>query len=228
MVYVALTLIFFGLLGLLYVVLSYSVEKSSANGRESQTKSNSSAPRITANPGGVSGQSIPRVDMLSPSSPTISNPPLTSQIPGGEVGRHFAPSSEPRITKWETESQRSFTHEEENPKKILPPLQIQAVYYQDQSRRLPGYAKRPEDFPTRFFQEFIRIGQGSVKLSASGFEIEVNQSKSVLSTEELDQILFFDSGFALVPLSAKPIPVFLTKETQKVKDYVRSLSAPAA
>lgn len=97
----------------------------------------------------------------------------------------------------------------------------------DHARNLSFLGKNhAQDLPPRFFQDFKRIGKGTLICEETGFLFKSGHVSHTYPTGDLEQIVFLNSGLALVPSSPRsPIAIFLTDESDRVKAYIRDHAA---
>jgi hypothetical protein len=97
----------------------------------------------------------------------------------------------------------------------------------DHARNLSFLGKNhAEDLPPRIFQDFKRIGKGTLICEETGFLFKSGHVSHTYPTGDLEQIVFLNSGLALVPTSPRsPIAIFLTGESDRVKAYIRDHAA---
>ncbi|MCB1324738.1 MAG: hypothetical protein H7A21_19085 [Spirochaetales bacterium] len=101
-------------------------------------------------------------------------------------------------------------------------LIVTGVLYQDHGRRIPHQVGRFGELPVRFFSEMRRVGSGTMILERSNFRIHCGNASYSYSAGDLDQIVFQESGVALVPvLPDRPVPVFITREARSVKSFIK-------
>ncbi len=106
-------------------------------------------------------------------------------------------------------------------------LAVFGTLFLDHARNLSLLAGRGlEDLPPRMFADFKRVGKGSLVCEGQGFFFKSGNTLHSYSTNDLEQIVFLNSGLALVPGSVQsPIAIVLTDESDRVKAFIRENAA---
>ncbi len=215
MIYVALLLLFLGLISILIFVLSQSVRRP---GKERAAVSLVSKKS--------SKESVRETREIVSSSPSpAEKAPVLKEMQEADVGKG-------KLTDIQSSSvftrpsksirpsvDRSYPEEEQ--------LIVAGVLFIDQGRSIPFQLEKFRDVPGRFFSGLRRIGRASLVIQGSQFIIHCGNAVYTVSAAELEQVLFQDQGVAFVPiLPDKPVNVFITEHSQKIKEYIqkRSLS----
>ncbi len=120
------------------------------------------------------------------------------------------------------ETLRVYEKTEQRQPEPAPQLIVSGMLYLDHARRIPAQLDRRGEIPTRIFSGLRRIGTGTLILEDTSFLIHCGNASYAFSAGDLDQILFQSSGVALVPIHPdRPIPLFLTREVERVKHYIK-------
>lgn len=120
------------------------------------------------------------------------------------------------------ETLRVYEQSERRQPEPAPQLIVSGMLYLDHARRIPTQLDRRGEIPTRIFSGLRRIGTGTLILEDTSFLIHCGNASYAFSAGDLDQILFQSSGVALVPIHPdRPIPVFLTREVERVKHCIK-------
>lgn len=101
---------------------------------------------------------------------------------------------------------------------------LDGILFLDLSGRLP-YESLKQKVRPESLKGFRRMGQGRIREIPGGFSFLARNSEFSYKLDEVEKIIFYDEGFALLPLKREyPTPVFLTKETEKFKSYLEQAS----
>lgn len=179
-----------GLAGLLYIVMSASVEK----------KQEATAPRIPSerHPGTFEHQREPEKH-----APISANRPDRAEL-----------LSSPR-----TQSVRLQFNEPAMP--VQEHLVVNGVLFLDHGRHVPIRAGSTS-LPPRMFAEMRRAGEAVLSIQGSQFLIQCQGASYGSSSAELEQIIFQEGGVAFVSvLPERPVLVFLTSESERVKAFIK-------
>ncbi|TGK03726.1 hypothetical protein EHO58_15095 [Leptospira selangorensis] len=97
---------------------------------------------------------------------------------------------------------------------------MEGVLFLDLSGRLP-YEALQEKIRPETLKGFRRMGKGSIREIPGGFTFQARNSEFSYKLNEVEKIVFYDQGFALLPLKREyPTPIFLTKDGEKFKSYL--------
>ncbi|TGK43830.1 LIC_11490 family protein [Leptospira andrefontaineae] len=97
---------------------------------------------------------------------------------------------------------------------------MEGVLFLDLSGRLP-YEALQEKIRPETLKGFRRMGKGSIREIPGGFTFQARNSEFSYKLSEVEKIVFYDQGFALLPLKREyPTPIFLTKDGEKFKSYL--------
>ncbi|TGL46414.1 hypothetical protein EHQ61_16825 [Leptospira wolffii] len=97
---------------------------------------------------------------------------------------------------------------------------MEGILFLDLSGRLP-YESLQERIRPENLKGFRRMGKGRIREIPGGFSFLAKNSEFSYKLDEVEKIVFYDQGFALLPLKREyPTPVFLTQETEKFKTYL--------
>lgn len=101
---------------------------------------------------------------------------------------------------------------------------MEGVLFLDLSGRLP-YEALQEKIRPETLKGFRRMGKGSIREIPGGFSFQARNSEFSYKLNEVEKIVFYDEGFALLPLKREyPTPIFLTKDGEKFKSYLEYTS----
>lgn len=101
---------------------------------------------------------------------------------------------------------------------------MEGVLFLDLSGRLP-YEALQEKIRPETLKGFRRMGKGSIREVPGGFTFHARNSEFSYKLNEVEKIVFYDQGFALLPLKREyPTPIFLTKDGEKFKSYLEYTS----
>jgi len=206
MYYLGLGLVLIGLLSLLVLFLTVSIEKKAeTSGR-------------TAGPEPVMPMHQPQIF----ETPRPTAPPPQSMEPEA-MAPSFATASIQSAA-----SPAAPILAEGRPLRLREPEQIVVfgALFLDHARNLSVYnTKNPEELPPRIFADFKRVGKGSLVCEANGFMFKSGHAVYNYPVGDLEQIVFLATGLALLPGSVKsPIAIFLTDESDRVRDFIRENS----
>jgi hypothetical protein len=209
MFYLALVLIAAGLVFLFYVFVTSSVKKQEMESAPFVGKANSIEPvmpEVPATPEVPAAKSQPRTI-----PPVVPAPEPSSQS--------TIPSAPPVRIKSDANVLNDPT-----PRTSIQKEQIivSGTLYFDHGRQIPLQAPRLKDIPASWFRDFKRAGSGTLTVSGTRFEIKYGKSTDVYTSEDLDQIVFFPRGLALVPAATQEaIPLFLTERAESVRGFIQ-------
>ncbi|EMJ96911.1 MULTISPECIES: hypothetical protein [unclassified Leptospira] len=97
---------------------------------------------------------------------------------------------------------------------------MEGILFLDLSGRLP-YEALQEKIRPETLKGFRRMGKGSIREIPGGFTFQARNSEFSYKLNEVEKIVFYDQGFALLPLKREyPTPIFLTKDGEKFKSYL--------
>lgn len=99
------------------------------------------------------------------------------------------------------------------------------VLYLDFGRKIPFEDRnfRSMEWKEDMFTEFKRVGEVKLLHSENSFDFELDTKIYHYSVDELEQIVFFDEVFCLIPSNnTSPAPVLFTKNTSEFKKYLKS------
>ncbi|TGK05550.1 hypothetical protein EHQ53_18195 [Leptospira langatensis] len=97
---------------------------------------------------------------------------------------------------------------------------MEGILFLDLSGRLP-YESLKEKLRPESLKGFRRMGKGIIREIPGGFRFQASNSEFSYKLSEVEKIIFYDEGFALLPLKREyPTPVFLTKDSEKFKSYL--------
>ncbi len=101
---------------------------------------------------------------------------------------------------------------------------MEGILFLDLSGRLP-YESLKQKVRAENLKGFRRMGQGRIREIPGGFSFQARNSEFSYRLDEVEKIVFYDEGFALLPLKRDyPTPVFITKEAEKFKSYLEYAS----
>ncbi|PKA15336.1 LIC_11490 family protein [Leptospira haakeii] len=101
---------------------------------------------------------------------------------------------------------------------------MEGILFLDLSGRLP-YEALQEKIRPETLKGFRRMGKGSIREIPGGFSFQARNSEFSYKLNEVEKIVFYDQGFALLPLKREyPTPIFLTKDGEKFKSYLEYTS----
>ncbi|WP_210409385.1 LIC_11490 family protein [Leptospira fletcheri] len=101
---------------------------------------------------------------------------------------------------------------------------MEGVLFLDLSGKLP-YENLKERIRPEQLKGFRRIGEGRVQEIQGGFCFHALNSEFKYKFDEVEKVVFYDEGFALLPSKREyPVPIFLTSDTEKFKSYLENVS----
>ncbi|WP_210415341.1 LIC_11490 family protein [Leptospira fluminis] len=101
---------------------------------------------------------------------------------------------------------------------------MEGVLFLDLSGKLP-YENLKERIRPEQLKGFRRIGEGRVQEIQGGFCFHALNSEFKYRFDEVEKVVFYDEGFALLPSKREyPVPIFLTSDTEKFKSYLENVS----
>ncbi|MCB1171934.1 MAG: hypothetical protein KDK39_00140, partial [Leptospiraceae bacterium] len=104
-------------------------------------------------------------------------------------------------------------------------LQLSGTLLLDHKRHLLARNSHYSNLSMDFFAHLQRIGPANLRFQPNEFQILCENQVFTYPLADLDQIIFQDSGAALVPVSAQlPIAVFLCADAARIKAFVRDRS----
>lgn len=99
------------------------------------------------------------------------------------------------------------------------------ILFFDHNRQLPLQMEKMDQTPLAFFSSLKRSGEATLSIENGNFILHGPNASYRYHSGDLDQILFLKGGVGLVPLNRSyPIPVFLTEEFEKIKDFIKQNS----
>lgn len=160
-----------------------------------------------------------KLEAISPISPVEEE---ISSIEAVSPEPRFSPPISPEpISEVETVSlTQPLESEKESPKPPRNPFQLQGILYLDFSRRIPLQDRRLKDlnWTESTFQHLKRIGK--IRMLEIEGQIEFHGEREVheFYLEDLDQIVFYDSAFSLLPLNPSlPSSLVFSEESARFK-----------
>ncbi|MDI7186816.1 hypothetical protein QMM42_11460 [Leptospira santarosai] len=123
----------------------------------------------------------------------------------------------------------SFVSEEKSKEEEVKEIrfEIDGILYLDQNRELlyEKLSDKKEELTPDKLKSLKRIGPGKLSESKDFLSFEALNSSYKYFFSEIEKILFFDEGIVLISSQSNyPIPVFFTKETNRLKSYLESSS----
>ncbi|EQA46824.1 hypothetical protein LEP1GSC050_1113 [Leptospira broomii serovar Hurstbridge str. 5399] len=101
---------------------------------------------------------------------------------------------------------------------------MEGILFLDLSGKLPYEGLKQKIRPEQL-KGFRRIGKGRVREIPGGFAFHALNSEFSYKLDEVEKVIFYDEGFALLPAKREfPTPIFLTKETERFKNYLEHTS----
>lgn len=101
---------------------------------------------------------------------------------------------------------------------------MEGILFLDLSGKLPYEGLKQKIRPEQL-KGFRRIGKGRVREIPGGFAFHALNSEFSYKLDEVEKVIFYDEGFALLPAKREfPTPIFLTKETERFKAYLEHTS----
>lgn len=154
--------------------------------------------------------------------------------PLSERQRMESQRSEPEVSEeeesgteiWDETKRGEILEMVTEPERVQPRIpkeeewSMEGVLFLDLSGRLP-YEALQEKIRPETLKGFRRMGKGSIREIPGGFTFQARNSEFSYKLNEVEKIVFYDQGFALLPLKREyPTPIFLTKDGEKFKSYL--------
>lgn len=212
MFYFALFLIFAGLACLLYLFVIFFVspkEKEQSSGETVRVPKPPKQPDTTAQK-----TTVPVVKRQP-----VSAPKEPAQNDSGTVPKVRFPPVQKVVQNPEPDLKEYHDDEPDQQTPLSTPV-ITGVLFHDLNRRCIQAVDRWKEIPVDFYEEFKRIGPGTLHYSDGAFRIETDDSTHSYDIGDMEQILFLDGGLALIPTGRKAVPVFLTAESRRIKSFL--------
>ncbi len=237
MFYTAVILMLIGLLSLLYIVLTSSIEKKNEDEGSVpppfEKKEEQVIPSVSpvAKPAPVRFPDLPEPDDRQEIPEPVGFPQEETAF-----NRKFEGTAQP-LRPADTLLDRERLQEalKNLEKKEItaaaavpaedPQILIQGVLFFDHGRRLPQRMHQLDDLPERFYQELKRAGTANLVIKGRKVVIQCPNAQYYYNTSDLEQILFLPKGVGFVPVNQKrPVPVFITENPSAVKNFIRQHS----
>jgi hypothetical protein len=236
MFYAAVILILIGLLSLLYIVITSSVEKKDQPAadfsiKEEPVNTHYESYYTNRAPAQTEEQNLPDpvsfADQLKESERKFSE--NGSDLPGLSIS---GPPLSPADTLLDKEklklALRSLNKKElklPEPPAEEPQILVTGVLFFDHGRQFPERMHQLEDMPERFYHELKRAGTGNLLIKGKKITIHCQNAQYNYNTRDLEQILFLPKGVGFIPLNLKrPVPIFLTEDSAQIRSFIRQHS----
>ncbi|WP_210413083.1 LIC_11490 family protein [Leptospira semungkisensis] len=234
MLYIALALILVGILCFIYVSFQPNSKTEPSSGGFSRSNSISNREKKISQDALASMKKPSRTETYAQMDlafaeerkirPSFPRQEEETFLQGSEM--YEKTSSEEIVTRpWEEEPKPQVREVHTQPEEIhSAPKEaewsMEGILFLDLSGRLP-YESLKEKLKPESLKGFRRMGKGSIREIPGGFRFQASNSEFSYKLSEVEKIVFYDEGFALLPLKREyPTPVFLTKDSEKFKAYL--------
>ena len=213
MIYLALLFIFIGIFFLFRAFMDKSIVIPPI------FKKDSPPPNVF-----IKQEPLPQPQFLYTSPPP---PPIPKQTPifTEEFKLPTPQPISPPISKTINQNTPKVIQQKSSNKPRLPQLTIHGILYLDQEqscRKLKGLENTPFNIS---FNGVQRVGNAKLWVENDVFKIFCGNASYVYLTQTLDQIIFHETGIALVPnLHYQAAAIFLSDEVDKLKNFIQANS----
>lgn len=226
--YLALILIFLGLISLLFVLLSaWSKDATNLPPAESRNRQETNESARTTENASIDEYASSQEhnvyyeqDVYNPEQQKPTEP--IDQQRYQQQNRSFA--AEPSVDR------NPYSDVNISSNRKAPPLQqkpteslhIPGVLYLDMGRRLLEWIDQGAECPPAIFSDLKRIGQGRLIMDESGIRIYSGSAAYTFGPDDLREIAFMQKGLALIPEKKdRPLIVYLTDEPEEIKNFIK-------
>nr|WP_207761460.1 hypothetical protein [Leptospira perolatii] len=233
MLYIAIALILVGILCFIYVSFQQNPgKKSSPSTVFRQNESYSQRPRervpVTEY---ISHKRIPRSEEYSHLEERFAEerrirPGFQNRVSEQEIPEMSPPAFDsfpPRTETVErpTRKEESFQNETfEDFEETIETWRMEGILFLDLSGKLP-YRELQNKISQDSLKGFRRMGRGIIREIPGGFSFKAMNSEFRYNLSEIEKVIFYDQGFALLPIKREfPVPVFVTSEPERFKEYL--------